>query len=801
LRSKVKEISADKNVRRKETWFEFLFSCISCWLLSVGICLLLDAQFEKEVGIGAIIWQSLVAIVLIALVTRRWWIVLIYAGTLLLTLAVMFFATDKLGYIFSQAKDFFNWWFDMLPEDSKWYTGKGFYIIHTIINFGVTFGIFALERITRKTWPMAVVVLGTIFGVYIFGFAEYNMLAIPFMFVGFFPLLSMAKFQGHRLFSKKNLSDIVGNRWLIIILSSSICLAISLASVYFIGGNEKLDLRNRYCSDKASDVQTVANFYTTEQQNLRVTLRSLGLQKEKDYIGGRLFAIKPRVIATTDLEETALLKVTSFDKFDGKLWSDTFEKKYRVNGPWPEKQISYLNGNITQDDFLFTKARMMAKQRDITITLKEARRFLPTMGQTLNFTEITPTKNSIMFDSRGQVLSYYELNEGYSYTINSMLYQTGTSLNNNTKNSLKEIVKSTNDPQYTEEFVAHYTEPIGELPKKAQTAIDMMDIDPENHYDTAYKIANYFSKKNGFSYTKNPGKFTAEDDIVDKLFETRTGHCLYYSTAMIAMTRSMGIPSRLVAGYRTVEGKNGVQVIDVSSPYAWVECYIPNMGWITYDPAPNTAASLINTPYIEEEGKEGENKDEEPELTIPDEPKEEEIEEVVPVKKDMTLVWILIGCAGFIVLAIIGYLVARSYFAPNMHKLPSVQKRYRSTKKQAEFYWQDLLRQYKCMGYKLKKSETIEDITQRACSELIYRNEDVIFDAVKAIQALHYADISPTDEDVAKLATACEMMDAEAKWKLKPIPYYFKRRMFLPIRCRQLKKYEDDLPKMEDYFK
>ena len=70
----------------------------------------------------------------------------------------------------------------------------------------------------------------------------------------------------------------------------------------------------------ATDVQTAAEFYTFQQQSLRITLRDLGLQANSKYIGGSLYDIKSSIIAETDLKVPALVKMTSFDTYDGKIW-------------------------------------------------------------------------------------------------------------------------------------------------------------------------------------------------------------------------------------------------------------------------------------------------------------------------------------------------------------------------------------------------------------------------------------------------------------------------------------------------
>ena len=94
------------------------------------------------------------------------------------------------------------------------------------------------------------------------------------------------------------------------------------------------------------------------------------------------------------------------------------------------------------------------------------------------------------------------------------------------------------------------------------------------------------------------------------------------------------------------------------------------------------------------------------------------------------------------------------------------------------------------MGYKPQKGETISELSARVCSELIYRNDAVITKAGHIIEAMHYGNVIPTLSDIEALAQACEMLDMEARWKMKNFAYFMKRKVFLPVICSKVKKYD-----------
>jgi hypothetical protein len=81
------------------------------------------------------------------------------------------------------------------------------------------------------------------------------------------------------------------------------------------------------------------------------------------------------------------------------------------------------------------------------------------------------------------------------------------------------------------------------------------------------------------------------------LFDTRKGHCEYFASAMAIMLRNIGIPSRLVNGFRNGEynriGDNWI--VRQYHAHSWVEAYFPPNGWIEFDPTPAQPPSSRTT--------------------------------------------------------------------------------------------------------------------------------------------------------------------------------------------------------------
>jgi protein-glutamine gamma-glutamyltransferase len=113
-----------------------------------------------------------------------------------------------------------------------------------------------------------------------------------------------------------------------------------------------------------------------------------------------------------------------------------------------------------------------------------------------------------------------------------------------------------------------------------------------NDFDRAATIENYLRTRYG--YTLELERTAVKDPIANFLFERKRGHCEYFASSMAVMLRTLGIPSRVVNGFRSDEFNDltGNYVIRAKDAHAWVEAYFPNYGWRTFDPTPGGSANI-----------------------------------------------------------------------------------------------------------------------------------------------------------------------------------------------------------------
>lgn len=95
-----------------------------------------------------------------------------------------------------------------------------------------------------------------------------------------------------------------------------------------------------------------------------------------------------------------------------------------------------------------------------------------------------------------------------------------------------------------------------------------------------------------FAYT--PGATNVETPV-EEVFWHRKGVCQDFAHVMIALCRALRIPARYVSGYFYSEKAIKRTADDNSESHAWVECYLPSIGWVGYDPTHNRR---VNTRYV-----------------------------------------------------------------------------------------------------------------------------------------------------------------------------------------------------------
>jgi transglutaminase-like putative cysteine protease len=88
---------------------------------------------------------------------------------------------------------------------------------------------------------------------------------------------------------------------------------------------------------------------------------------------------------------------------------------------------------------------------------------------------------------------------------------------------------------------------------------------------------------------------TGVNTTAEELLEIGSGVCQDFAHLLISICRLRGVPARYVSGYHFVGDLQGRDADFEQASHAWVEAYIPGVGWQGIDPTNN---NLIDWRYV-----------------------------------------------------------------------------------------------------------------------------------------------------------------------------------------------------------
>jgi uncharacterized membrane protein len=272
-------------------------------------------------------------------------------------------------------------------------------------------------------------------------------------------------------------------------------------------------------------------------------------------------------------------------------------------------------------------------------------------------------------------------------------------------------------------------------------------------YDKLKAIEEYLVSN--YTYSLNPQKVPEGEDFVDYfLFESGTGYCTSYATAMAVLGRCIGVPTRYVEGYLAKfnkKGKDNMYEIKNSYAHAWTEAYIEGIGWIPFE---------ATTPFFENRyvkwkemtktnGQNGTgqvstntfpNNAEQPNLQPEAATEEEQKNSTAEI---ITGVIIFVSIILILLLLIIAYYYVLKYrYKKDYEKADYSSKMY--------MLFLRILKQLRREGYALLDQETVLMLSDRVKEKFHY--ERVTFpDVADIFMRYRYAEEAVTEEELAKV--------------------------------------------------
>ncbi len=139
-------------------------------------------------------------------------------------------------------------------------------------------------------------------------------------------------------------------------------------------------------------------------------------------------------------------------------------------------------------------------------------------------------------------------------------------------------------------------------------------------YRAAAQIASYL--RDNYTYTTenvNGGS----DPVMNFLYVTKRGHCSLYASAMTLMLRYIDIPARYCTGFYVVSDSRygDTTILKEKNLHAWVEVYLDELGWVTFDPT--SASAFPSSAGEDTEDKQDSTSRPDGTSSVPDRPADE----------------------------------------------------------------------------------------------------------------------------------------------------------------------------------
>lgn len=157
---------------------------------------------------------------------------------------------------------------------------------------------------------------------------------------------------------------------------------------------------------------------------------------------------------------------------------------------------------------------------------------------------------------------------------------------------------------YPRLLAQRYTALPRNLPGDVRALARSLTADKDTPYDKVLAVESYLRS---LTYTLTPPEPPLGRDAVEFfLFQSKEGYCDYFSSSMVVLLRSLGIPARVVAGYLPGTWDDALQAYTVreSDSHSWPEVYFPGYGWIEFEPTASVPA-VIHPDVAQAAGGEG----------------------------------------------------------------------------------------------------------------------------------------------------------------------------------------------------
>ncbi|MFV0560536.1 MAG: DUF4129 domain-containing transglutaminase family protein [Enterococcus sp.] len=294
-----------------------------------------------------------------------------------------------------------------------------------------------------------------------------------------------------------------------------------------------------------------------------------GFSENDQQLGGPLVDNND-VLFTAVQNQSHYWKVENKSNYTGKGWISLEDSSVEAIEETPYSLMPFAT-------------QLVGNQRDtVELTLHADQTYLPYPYGNIEVTSMPlTTDNSFYFLENNQRFVLSKEEAGSFTTLIATNYLTYT----------PEELASVELSETDKENLSAYLQLPDSLPNRVGALAQELTQDEDSLYDKVLAIQNYLKRSGTFRYSKTDTPHTPDGrDYVDYfLFDSQVGYCDNFSSSMVVLLRSIGIPARWTKGFTAGQetassGARKTFTVLNSDAHSWPEVYFAGYGWLPFEP-------------------------------------------------------------------------------------------------------------------------------------------------------------------------------------------------------------------------
>jgi transglutaminase-like putative cysteine protease len=294
----------------------------------------------------------------------------------------------------------------------------------------------------------------------------------------------------------------------------------------------------------------------------RVNLGEVGLLRTDPTIALRLEVLAEKDLANPPERRTFHLRGTALDAYDGRAWTQSVKGSQPLN---PTGSGLYVLGARQAPHAAEPTYRVELESFEPPVVfLPEGTIGIKPRARGLGVVTSSPT----LIRGAEDELKYHPPDErGLTYDVYLSVGQAS-------------------ERYLHRAGVERYLQLPETLPERIRTLSMTWTSEARTPLEKAQAIQRHLRAEYRYDLGSPSGK--SAQPLDDFLFESKRGHCEFYSTAMAVMLRVVGVPTRNVTGFvgGTYNRFGKFYAVRQGDAHSWVEAWIDGQGWRTFDPTP-----------------------------------------------------------------------------------------------------------------------------------------------------------------------------------------------------------------------